>query len=88
MVFSPYAEPIKSHYAFQLRDRLAEEDIQRRSKEDAGFAYESNDDLNFEDPPAVEDPDSPACAEGGAGIPSLPKWEGLSNKEQKRRAKK
>ena len=88
MAFSPYAEPIKSHYAYRLRDRLAKEDIQRRSKEDAGFAYESDDDLDFEDPLVVEDPDSPARAEGGASIPSLPKWEGLSNKEQKKRAKK
>ncbi|KAF8238246.1 hypothetical protein L208DRAFT_1375271 [Tricholoma matsutake] len=56
--------------------------------EEASFAYESDNELDFEDPLAMDDPDSDARAEGGVSMPTPPNWEGLSNKERKRRAKK
>ncbi|KAF8223550.1 hypothetical protein L208DRAFT_1381412 [Tricholoma matsutake] len=86
--FSLYAEPIKSHYMFRLRNWLVKDNIQHQSKEEAGFAYESDNKLDFEDPPAMDDPDLDVCAEGGVSMPNPPNWEGLSNKEWKRRAKK
>jgi hypothetical protein len=86
--FSPYTEPIKSHYAFRLRDRLVEVDAQRRSKEDAGFTYDSDDDVEFEDPPSTNDQlqGAPTTEEDSKCTP--PSWDGLSNKERKRRLRK
>jgi hypothetical protein len=86
--FSPYAEPIKSHYAFRLRDRLAEDDAQRRSKEDAGFSYDSDDDVEFEDPPPKSNQLPGARATEGDLKCTPPGWDGLSNKERKRRERK
>jgi hypothetical protein len=87
-MFSPYGEPIKAHFAFRLRDRLVKVDAQRWTKEDAGFTYDSDDGVELEDPPPTNDQLQGTPTTEGDSKRSPPSWDGLSNKERKRRLKK
>ena len=87
--FLPFIEPVQPHFHFQLSDRLQEINAQHCQKEDAGLAYDSNDEVELEDPPEVTGrlevpPGSPHASHPSAAQTTMPaSWAGLSNKEQK-----
>jgi hypothetical protein len=87
-MFSPYGEPIKAHFTFRLHDCLVEVDAQGRTKEDTGFTYDSDDDVELEDPPPTNNQLQDTPTTEGDSKRSPPSWDGLSNKERKRRLKK
>jgi hypothetical protein len=72
---------------FRLHDRLVEDDLQRRSNEAASLTYDSDDEVEFEDPPTIKDQRSlPKEEESKCATP--PSWDGLSNKERNKRERK
>lgn len=90
--FSSYGGPIQiaPQRPFCLHERLQAEDAKHRAKEDVGLSYNSDDEVELEDPPAACPADTEAPVERVANpeAPVPAAWAGLSAKERKKHLKK